>query len=88
MSGPEAGVTRRSVVAGVAIAAGFTAVILLFPVMGDSRGSMSMFGTPVPSENGLVAIATGAAVAACVGGLLHTKRWSGHGSKGLGHTSR
>lgn len=61
---------RRALIAVVAIAAGLLVAVLLFPVMGDSRGSLSMLGTVVPSDNALVAIVTAIAVAVLVGTLL------------------
>jgi len=61
---------RRGLVAVVATATALVVVVLLFPVMGDSRGSLSMLGTPVPSENGLVAITAAIAAAGLVGVLM------------------
>lgn len=57
-------------VAVVALATAVLGAVLLFPVMGDSRGSLSVLGTPVPSDNGLVAVAAAIAAAVSVGGLM------------------
>lgn len=57
-------------VAVVALATAVLVAVLLFPVMGDSRGSLSVLGTPVPSDNGLVAVAAAIAAAVSVGGLM------------------
>lgn len=81
---------RRALIAVVAIAAGVLVAVLLFPVMGDSRGSLSMLGTAVPSDNGLVAIVVAIAVAVLVGTLLASLlNWrTRHASERLRPTTR
>ncbi len=55
----------------ISIIAGMLVGLLLFPVMGDSRGSLSVVGNRVPSSNSLVAVLAATVTAAIVWIALH-----------------